>query len=142
MADTLYEDEKCTYCWGDPRFEDRFVTGSLTLAPDGVSFVAEQDSIVWPKAAIKSVKYAPTHPVDLEEIARTQGVEAAQDIEVGLAMDVAPEPALSIVVHDPEGVEPDGFDVRILFRNQYYAKVFAKRVSTTFGVPFKDTKRT
>ena len=79
--------------------------------------------------------------MDLDEIARAQGVEAAQDIAIGLAIDVPPEPALKFIVADPEGVEPEDFDVRIMFRNEYFAKVFAKRALTAIGLPFDADSR-
>jgi hypothetical protein len=75
--------------------------------------------------------------VDLGAFARSQGIEAAEDVALGLAMDEVPEAALSLVVEDPEGVMVHGFDVRVIFRNEYYAKVFAKRMSAALGVPFK-----
>ena len=136
MQDTLYDDDKCTYCWGDPRLDKRFVSGRLILTSEGVRFESDADAIVWPKAAIRTIVYTPTHPVDLDEIARSSGIDAAQDIAVGLSMDQVPELALSFAVDDPEGVVPDGFDIRILFRNEYFAKVFAKRASTALGVTF------
>jgi hypothetical protein len=136
MPELPYEDDNCTYCWGDPRLDQRFVPGKLVLSADGVRFVGEHDTLAWPKGNIRSVEYAPTHGVDLEELARSYGIEAAQDIDLGLA-DHVPEPALRLVVEDPEGVELHGFDVRVMFRNEYYAKVFAKRMSAAFGMPFK-----
>jgi hypothetical protein len=45
-------------------------------------------------------------------------------------------PGLNLRIEDPESAYPDGFDVRISFRSEYYAKVFGKRVEAAFGVPF------
>ncbi len=136
MNEHLYDDDNCTYCWGDPRFDQRFVAGRLVLGTEGVRFESQEDSVVWPKGAIKSLAYAPTHPVDLDEIARSSGIDAAQDIAIGLGMDHVPDPALSLHVDDPEGVEPNGFDIRIIFRNEYYAKVFGNRAAQALGLPF------
>jgi len=138
MVKALYQDVQCTYCWGDPRFEDQFVLGRIILTVESIKFVSakNEDSVIWPKASIKFISYAPTHPVDLNEISRTQGLDATQDIAIALNMERVPEPALSLNVQDPEGVIPDGFDIRIIFRNEYYAKVFGKRAVDTFGLSF------
>ena len=62
---------------------------------------------------------------------------SAQDIEIGLAMAHIPdEPALSFKVDDPEGVDPNGFDIRVIFRNDWYARVFGKRTEKALGVQF------
>ncbi len=136
MSAFLYDDEQCTYCWGDPRSDQSFVSGRLILTAEAVRFESECEEIVWPKSAVRSIAYAPTHAVDLDQLARSYGAAAAADIEIGLNMDEVPDPALSLVVDDPEGVEPSGFDIRILFRSAYYAKVFGKRASVALGVPF------
>jgi hypothetical protein len=40
-------------------------------------------------------------------------------------------------VADPEGIFPDGLPIRLGFRNEYHAKLFAKKVATRFDVgPF------
>lgn len=140
MPEPLYDDDKCTYCGGDPRLEHRLVKGTLILTEEAVKFEGEEDSVVWPRSRIKEIKYAPTAPmdVDMEAIIRTHGIDAAQDIDIALAMDppVPPEPALSFRVDDPEHVKPEGFDIRVVFRDEYYAKVFAKRTEKALGVHF------
>lgn len=100
MIDSKYEDDECTYCGADPRFADDMQKGRRTLTKNEVRFQGVRDSISWPRRAIVDVAYSPTFPVDLEAIARTSGIDAAQDIAVGLAEDCVPEPSLSIHIED------------------------------------------
>jgi len=139
MSDSGYEDDRCTYVGGDLRFEKRLVQGKLVLSEDDVRFQGEDHTISWPKRDIHAVSYAPTLGVDIDYdgLVRAHGVNAAQDIDIALGERLSPDPALSIRVADPEGVNVDGFDVRIIFRDSYYAKVFGKRVEKAFGVPFE-----
>ncbi len=88
MSQTLYEDEKCCYCWGDPRLQDTIINGKLALTEIEIRFEGETDSIAWPKGSIVSLTYTPTHPVDLDDYARCCGIEAAQDVFLGLAENV------------------------------------------------------
>lgn len=125
----MYEDEECTYCWGDPRFNETIVRGKIIICENEIRFQGDKDTVIWPAASVLSIQYEPTHPVDLDEIAREKGIDAAHDIAIGLG-DLQPEPALSIRVKDPEGIETDGFEIRVVFRNERYARAFAKRAAT------------
>ena len=40
-----------------------------------------------------------------------------------------------VTVEDPEGVYPEGFNVRFGFRNEYYARSFSKKCSDKSGAP-------
>jgi hypothetical protein len=132
MAEVLYDDQ-CLYCWGDPRLDEKFVQANVLVLLDGIKLETDKDSLFWPQAAVKSASYEPTFPVDIEAAA-AGSQEAAEDIAIGLAMDHIPEPGVSLVVSDPEGVYPDGFDIRLVFCKEYNARVFAKRVTDTFGL--------
>lgn len=132
MADVIYEAE-CLYCWGDPRLDDELLKATVVLLGDGVKLETQNDSLFWPKDAIKSASYEPTFPVDIEAAAGGS-LDAAQDIAIGLAMDHIPEPAVSLMVHDPEGIYPEGFDIRLVFGKEYNARVFAKKITDTFSL--------
>ena len=136
MSEILYED-KCLYCWGDPRLEDKLVQARVILRSDGVKLETKTDSVLWPRKAIRNISYQATHPVDIEDAAGGS-VEKAQDIAIGLAMDHLADPAVSLIIHDPESVYEEGFDIRLIFTKEYNARVFAKRVSNAFGVGGND----
>lgn len=84
MAEALYEDDQCIYYSGDPRFDQTFTPGMLVLYPGQVVFRTEDDTIGWPKGAVISVEYAPAQPMDWDEVRRTHGIDAAQDVALGL----------------------------------------------------------
>jgi len=45
-------------------------------------------------------------------------------------MDHIPEPAISILLEDPEGIVEDGFDIRIVFDTEYRAKLAMERIQS------------
>lgn len=92
MFDAVHEDEECTYCRGDPRFEEHFTHGKLALHQNEIRFEGDTDTIIWPKGSVRSVAYTTVFPVDVDAITKKYGIDAAQDVVLGFA-ERAPEPA-------------------------------------------------
>jgi hypothetical protein len=130
VTDELYEDDQCWYSGGDPRLEEEGAA-TLSLLPDCIRLKSEAGSLSWPRDAVLAIRFQETvdHNYDLSGLSP----EVAADAELGLIMEGHLEPALSVRVHDPEGVCSDGFEIRIAFRSEFYAKVFAKRAQEAFG---------
>lgn len=122
-----YEDD-CLYCWGDPRTQDTLVSGRIFVCEEQVRFEADDLVLSWPGTRIRGVSYEPTHPVDIDAAAGGS-VDAAQDIALALAMDHIPEPAISLLLEDPEGIV-EGFDIRVVFDTEYRAKLAMKRIES------------
>jgi len=123
-----YQDD-CLYCWGDPRMADTLVSGRIIVSKEGLRFEADDLVLSWPRARIRGLSYEPTHPVDIDA-ASGGNLDAAQDIAIALAMDHVPEPALSILVEDPEGIAQEGFDIRLVFDTEYRARLAMKRIQS------------
>ncbi len=130
MSNAFYEFD-CLYCSGDPRLDETFVQARVLLFPDGIKLETDKNSLFWPKSGIRNALYQPRHPVDIDAIAKGS-IEAAEDIAVGLAMDVPPEPAVTLTIQDPEGVYEDGFEISLVFEKEYNARVLAKRIADNY----------
>jgi hypothetical protein len=131
VTDELYEDDQCYYSGGDPRLEEEGAA-TLSLSSDCIRLTSEAGSLFWPRGDVLAIQFQETvdHRYDLSGFPP----EVGADVEVGLIVEGRLEPALSLRVRDPEEVYSDGFDVRIAFRSEYYAKAFAKRVQKEFNV--------
>ena len=117
----------CLYCWGDPGTQRTLVSGRILVCREQVRFKGDDLVLSWPSARIREVTYEPTHPVDIDAAAGGR-VDEAQDIAVILAMDYIPEPAISIVLEDPEAIVEERFDIRLVFATEYRAKLAMKRI--------------
>ncbi len=124
MPDALYEDDKCHYLSGDPRFEPvpwgRH--GALRVTAEALEFEFDDEEVekrLWPRSAIEEIYY--------EVVPQLVDGEGPFDF-----------PAACVVVRDPEGAFADGFHVRFQFRNEYYARVFIKYACQTFGLQAAD----
>lgn len=138
MSEGEYRDD-CLYCWGDPRTELTLLSGHLVVNHEQVRFEASNLTLVWPRVRILGAAYAPTHPIDIDSAAGGN-IDAAQDIAIGLAMDVEPDPAISILIDDPEDIVEGGFDIRIVFDTEYRAKLAMKRIESATGTRYSSSK--
>jgi hypothetical protein len=102
------------------------------VSENQVRFEADDLVLAWPHDRIRRVSYEPTHPVDIDA-APGGSIDTAQDIAIALAMDRIPEPAISILLDDPEAIVEDGFDIRIVFDTEYRAKLAMKRIRSALG---------
>jgi len=108
MTEVLYKDDEVVgYMGGDPRIKAKGVDTELFLSVSKLSFRIQENSIDYEKASVHSVR------IDDKNLL-----------------------LLIVKLRDPEGVEPDGFNIRFRFRNDYLAKVFGKRIEAALGVPF------
>ncbi|HUS45979.1 MAG TPA: hypothetical protein VM219_08115 [Phycisphaerae bacterium] len=128
MSKGEYKDH-CLYCWGDPRTQDTLISGRIFVCKDEVRFESDDLVLSWPFARIRGVSYEPTHPVDIDAVAGGS-VDVAGDIAIALAMDHIPDPAISMLVEDPEGIVVEGFDIRLVFDTEYRAKLAMKRIES------------
>ena len=128
MSKGEYEDH-CLYCWGDPRTQDTLISGRIFVCKDQVLFESDDLVLSWPFARIRGVSYEPTHPVDIDAAAGGS-VDVAQDIAIALAMDHIPDPAISMLLEDPQGIVEEGFDIRLVFDTEYRAKFAMKRIQS------------
>lgn len=125
----LYEDN-CKWFGGDPRHGSRY-SGKLVLTTNEIRFVFGwiwKKSITYARASVRSVGYTTVCTLE-----RGHRPEHAHSWDEFVHVD---NPGLSLKIEDPEGAYPNGFDVRISFRSEYYAKVFGKRIGSAFGLPF------
>jgi hypothetical protein len=61
MRDALYEDDKCEYVGGDPRFPVAG-DGTLRLTAETIEFEPdddETDKLYWPRSAVQGIRYVP-----------------------------------------------------------------------------------
>ena len=129
--DERYADGDCRYLGGDPRLDERGLA-EVSLMDDGiwVKLLASEEPgarLHIPKAAIEFIRTETQHV----------GMEQAEFEE-----DVLIEPDEYLIRHvvvlhvkDPEGIGTGDWQVRIGFRNDYYARVFEKRCTEAYELP-------
>lgn len=138
MPQGEYEDD-CVYCWGDLQTQETIVSGRILVGQEMVRFEADDLVLSWPITRIRRVSYEPTHPVDIDAAAG-DNVDMAQDIAIALAMDHIPQPAISILLDDPEGIVSDGFDIRVVFDTEYQAKLAMKRIQSALDARYSGSE--
>lgn len=82
-------------------------------------------SIHIPKAAVVGVTF------EIEHLGMEQA-EAEEDVLIG-DHETLLRPTAVVTVKDPEAVYAAGFNVRFAFRNEYYAKLFTKKLTDLLG---------
>jgi hypothetical protein len=125
-----YTDSRARYLGGHPDHDER-AEGTLVVDDSAITFTAADASVGFAlyRTDIKSVA-SHVDKLHFEQVGVEDGV--AIDPDATLL-----RPTTIVTVSDPEGVYPGGLDVRFGFRNEYYAKVFAKKVASRFTVgPF------
>jgi len=123
-----YVDDKARYLGGHPG-HDEIADGALTIEHDHIRFVSTDSSVIM-AIPISGVDYVlfETQRLCMEQAEMEEGVLVDE-------FSTLLRPTTVVVVKDPEDVYPEGFKVRFGFRNDYYARLFAKKCSDRLGVP-------
>jgi hypothetical protein len=125
-----YVDDSVSYLGGHPKHDERG-SGTLTLDDELIRFVSIDGTtrLGIPKASVENV-YFENQGLGMEQ------AEAEEEAPIGLN-EILLRPTTVVVVKDPEGVLPEGFNVRFGFRNEYYGRLFSRKCSDKFGLfPF------
>jgi hypothetical protein len=107
----------CKYIGGDPRV-DAQGAGDVVVESAGISVHLHGQKLQWPTDSLIAVTYE-------QEQLGMERAEYEEDVPIGPGEWLIRHTAL-LVVADPEGVFPDGFRVRMSFRNEYSARLFVK----------------
>jgi hypothetical protein len=125
-----YTDDRARYVSGHPEHDAR-ADGTVAVDDAAITFRADDGSADFTlrREDVAAVVY---------RMDRLHFEQAEFEEDVLIDPDATLlRPTAVVTVADPEGIFPDGLPIRLGFRNEYHAKLFAKKVATRFDVgPF------
>ena len=138
MSKILYEDDKCTYLDGHPSYDDRaHAHACVKLSHNKIDVILDSDPVCTFEIGLDDIlhiEYARAQTFDEAHMALVDQLS----MELGPLYVYGPEPPgppatpighkAIVWVKDPEGILPQGMKIRFAFRNEYYSKLFIKRV--------------